>query len=52
MIHVVQWATPNGPKAGPYRILGVITTFAIAFFFGLLMAVLFEVFSTNKQKFQ
>ena len=52
MIHVVQWATPNGPKAGPYRILGVATAFAFAFFFGLLLAIIIELFVSNKHKFQ
>jgi hypothetical protein len=52
MIHVVQWATPNGPKAGPYRILGVLTAFFAALFFGLLLAICIEVFAANKHKFQ
>lgn len=52
MIHVVQWATPNGPKAGPYRILGVLTSFFAAIFFGLLLAIIVELFVSNKHKFQ
>jgi len=52
MIHVVQWATPNGPKAGPYRILGVATTFVSAWIFGLLLALCIEFFIGNKHKFQ
>jgi len=52
MIHVVQWATPNGPKAGPYRILGVATAFIIALVFGLLLSILIELFASNKHKFQ
>ncbi len=52
MIHVVQWATPNGPKAGPYRILGVLTAFMAALLFGFLLSICIEVFAVNKHKFQ
>ncbi len=52
MIHVVQWATPNGPKAGPYRILGVLTAFVMAILFGFLLSICIEVFAVNKHKFQ
>lgn len=51
MIHVVQWASPNGPKAGPFRTLGVLTTGVIAFIFSLLLAVLIEYFRRNKDQF-
>lgn len=52
MIHVVQWATPNGPKAGPYRILGVLTAFMSALLFGFLLSICIEVFAANKHTFQ
>jgi len=52
MIHVVQWATPNGPKAGPYHILGVLTAFVTAILFGFLLSICIEVFTVNKHKFQ
>ena len=52
MIHVVQWATPNGPKAGPYRILGVLTAGVTALLFGFLLSIFIEVFAVNKHKFQ
>lgn len=52
MIHVVQWATPNGPKAGPFRILGVLSTFVAALLFGFLLALAIDVFQANKSKLQ
>ena len=51
MIHVVQWATPNGPKAGPYRILGVSMAFLISLVFGMLLACGIELIAINKEKF-
>lgn len=50
MIHVSQWATPNGPKAGPFRTLGVLTVFGVTLIFGLLLAVLLDIFEKNKSK--
>ncbi len=50
MIHVMQWASPNGPKAGPFRTLGVLITFGAALFFGLLLAIVIEVFTLNKSR--
>lgn len=52
MIHVVQWATPNGPKAGPFRILSVATAFTLTLFFGLLLACIIELFKRNKAHFE
>jgi hypothetical protein len=52
MINVVQWATPNGPKAGPFRIISVLSTFVLSIFFGILLAILVELFMTNKEKLQ
>lgn len=50
MIHVTQWATPNGPKAGPFRILGVLTVFFASLVFGLLLAILIDLFGSNKER--
>jgi hypothetical protein len=50
MLHVVQWATPNGPKAGPFRTIGVITAFSLALVFGLIVAVLIEIMKVNKDR--
>jgi uncharacterized protein involved in exopolysaccharide biosynthesis len=49
MIHVTQWATPYGPKAGPYRTLGVLTVTALSLFFALFWAVLWEFIAQRKQ---
>ncbi len=51
MIHVVQWATPYGPKAGPYRIIAVLSTFLIAFLFALLVACVIDIFHHNKSRY-
>ena len=48
MIHVTQWATPYGPKAGPYRTLGVLTVAALSLFFALFWAVLWEFIDQRK----
>lgn len=50
MLHVVTWATPNGPKAGPFRTLGVLTTFIVAFFFALLVAAIAEVMQAQRHR--
>jgi len=50
MIHVTQWAVPFGAKAGPFRTLNVITAFFAAFFVGLLIAIIIDIFSTHKAK--
>ena len=52
MIHVTQWSTPGGPKAGPMRILGVLATFAAAFIFSLLVSIVVEILKTQKARFQ
>lgn len=52
MIHVTQWSTPGGPKAGPMRTLGVIATFAAAFIFSLLLSIVVEILKTQKARFQ
>jgi len=49
MVHVTQWATPYGAKAGPFRTLGVLTVLGISLLFGLLMAVLAELFTAYKE---
>jgi hypothetical protein len=51
MIHVVQWATPHGPKAGPFRTLGVLTVLLASLIFAILLAVIVELFVSNKSKF-
>jgi uncharacterized protein involved in exopolysaccharide biosynthesis len=51
MVHVVQWATPHGPKAGPFRTLGVLTVLFASLIFGILLAVIVELFVSNKSKF-
>lgn len=51
MVHVVQWATPFGPKAGPYRILNVLGASIAAFFFSLLLAIIIEILKENRHKF-
>lgn len=51
MIHVMQWASPNGPKAGPFRILGVLTAIGAALIFGIMLALGMEVYSINKSRF-
>lgn len=50
MIHVTQWASPGSPKAGPFRTLGVLASFAIAFVFGLLLSIVIEILKDNKEK--
>lgn len=52
MIHVTQWSTPGGPKAGPMRTLGVLATFAGAFLFALLLSILIEILGIQKARFQ
>lgn len=52
MIHVTQWATAHGPKAGPFRTLGVISVFVISLLFGLLLAVIIDLIQKNKSKFE
>jgi capsular polysaccharide biosynthesis protein len=47
-IHVVQWATSGGPKAGPFRTLGVIITFLITLLAGAVTAVVIDTFNKNK----
>ncbi|HNF72980.1 MAG TPA: hypothetical protein PLP34_11215, partial [Chitinophagaceae bacterium] len=49
MIHVVQWATPNGPKAGPYRILGVGMAFVLSLVFAILMAMVVEFIRNHRE---
>lgn len=51
MVHVSQWASPGSPKAGPYRTIGVMAAFAIAFLFALILAIFIEVLSDNRSKF-
>lgn len=48
LIHVVQWAAPAGEKAGPFRTLSVIATFAISAFFAWILLVLFAFWDKNK----
>lgn len=51
MIHVAQWATPYGPKAGPYRTIGVLGAMLAAFVFGLFLSNIIEVFTVNKHRY-
>ena len=52
MIHVTQWSTPGGPKAGPMRTLGVLAAFVGAFIFSLLLSIVVEILKTQKARFQ
>jgi len=51
MIHVTQWASAGSPKAGPFRTIGVMIAFAIAFVFSLVLSIFIEVLKDNKEKF-
>ena len=51
MIHVTQWSTAGGPKAGPMRTLGVLAAFATAFIFSLLLSIVVEILKTQKARF-
>ncbi|HMT34878.1 MAG TPA: hypothetical protein PKC41_03410 [Chitinophagaceae bacterium] len=51
MIHVTQWASAGSPKAGPFRTLGVMIAFAVAFVFSLVLSIFIEVLKDNKEKF-
>lgn len=51
VIHVTQWAAPGAPKDGPFRTLGVLIAFVVAFFFGLVLAITIEILQENKHKF-
>jgi hypothetical protein len=51
MIHVVQWASPFGPKAGPFRILTVLSAFVLALIFALLVACVVDIFKANKERY-
>ncbi len=51
MIHVVQWATPGGQKAGPFRILTVLLVGAGSFIFAWFLLVMYEYFVRNKERF-
>jgi Uncharacterized protein involved in exopolysaccharide biosynthesis len=46
MIHVTQWATPNGPKAGPYRTIAVLIAFFSSLVIGWLIALVSEQLKT------
>lgn len=50
MLHVTQWASPGSPKAGPMRTVGVLSAFLIAFVFGLILAIVIEIFKDNKER--
>ncbi len=49
-IHVVQWATAGGPKAGPFRTLGVALTFIISLLVAAFFAVCIDTFNKYKQQ--
>ncbi len=51
MLHVVQWASPSGQKAGPFRTLTVLGVGFAAFLFAWLMLVLYEYVIRNKAYF-
>lgn len=51
MIHVVQWAAPFGPKAGPFRILTVLAVAALSIIFGLVVACVIDIFQSNKSRY-
>jgi hypothetical protein len=51
MIHVVQWATPSGQKAGPFRILTVLLVGVGSFLFAWLLLVMYEYILRNKDRF-
>lgn len=50
MIHVTQWASPGSPKSGPYRTIAVATSFFLAFFASLFLAIVIEIFKDNKSR--
>lgn len=50
MIHVTQWASPGSPKAGPFRTIGTLAAFAIAFVFAWVLAIFVEILRDNKEK--
>lgn len=51
MIHVVQWASPSGQKAGPYRTLTVLAVGMISFLFAWFLLVMYEYILRNKEHF-
>jgi len=51
MIHVAQWASPSGQKAGPYRTLTVLFVGIAAFLFAWLLIVMYEYIIRNKEFF-
>lgn len=51
MVHVTEWASPGSPKAGPYRTIGVLAAFGIAFLFALILAIFIEVLHDNREKY-
>ena len=51
MIHVVQWASPSGEKAGPFRTLTVLGVGIGAFLFAWFLLVLYEYVIRNKEHF-
>lgn len=51
LIHVVQWASPSGQKAGPYRTLTVLGVAIGAFLFAWFLLVFYEYVIRNKKYF-
>lgn len=51
MIHVVQWASPSGQKAGPYRTLTVLGVGLGALIFAWFLLVMYEYILRNKEYF-
>jgi uncharacterized protein involved in exopolysaccharide biosynthesis len=49
-LQVIQYPTPSGQKAGPFRTLMVIGAFAFALFLGVLCVVLIEFYTDIKNK--
>lgn len=51
MIHVVQWASPFGPKAGPFRIITVLSSLLLALIFATIVACVIDIFKANKERY-
>ncbi len=50
MLHVTQWASPYGPKSGPFRTLGVITVFLASLLFSIILACIIDIFKSQAHK--
>lgn len=51
MIHVVQWAAPYGPKAGPFRTLILSVLFVVSLIFATFLACIVDIFRANRSRY-